>query len=205
MLYAYTLLAAEANITKTLPLAECANTHFVTPTLAVGGDIDPRRATEQLVDIGTLRITHVVDCRIEWDDERLFAQHLPNVSYLHHGMDDAGQRVPGDWFDVAIGWIDAAGEDAVVLTHCHMGINRGPSLGFAVLLHQDWDVVDAIAAIRAARPVANVWYADDAVTWHHSRQGTDPREDLVRLSHWREENPLDVVRVIRTAREDERR
>ena len=102
-----------------------------------------------------------------------------------------------------VAWIDAAGPDAVVLTHCHMGINRGPSLGFAVLLHQGWDPVDAIAAIRAARPIANVWYTRDALAWHHTRHGTDPYDDLVRLQAWRLANPLDVVRIIRGAREQE--
>ncbi len=181
----------------TLPLAQHANLHFVTPNLAIGGDISHER---QLAELDTLGITHLVDCRIEWDDAALFAEHLSHVGYLHHGMDDAGQVVPGAWFDAAMAWIDAAGPDAVVLTHCHMGINRGPSLGFAVLLHQGWDAIEAITAIRAARPIANVWYAEDAIAWHHSRHGTDPYDDLVRLRAWRTANPLDVVRIIRQQR-----
>ena len=44
-----------------------------------------------------------------------------------------------------------------------MGINRGPSLGFAILLHWGWDPNEAITAIRDARPIANVWYAVDAL------------------------------------------
>jgi protein-tyrosine phosphatase len=69
--------------------------------------------------------------------------------------------------------IESAGPDAVALTHCQMGINRGPSLGFAVLLAQGWDPAEAIAAIRAARPCANVWYAADALTWYQQRTGVD--------------------------------
>ena len=178
----------------TLPLARHANLHFVTPNLAIGGDIAEHR---QLEDFTALGITHIVDCRIEWDDMSMFAEHLPHVDYLHHGMDDAGQDVPHEWFDAAMAWIDAAGPEAVVLTHCHMGINRGPSLGFAVLLHQGWDPLDAIEAIRAARPIAYVWYAGDALRWHHNRQGTDPYDDLLRLEAWRDANPLDVVHTIR--------
>jgi dual specificity phosphatase 3 len=187
----------------TLPQAEHANLNFVTAHLAIGGDVstdDPELAMEQLADIDRLGITTVVDCRLEWDDSDLFAAQLPHIGYLHHGMDDAGQDVPGAWFDRAIDWIESAGPDAVVLTHCHMGINRGPSLGFAVLLHHGWDPVDAIAAIRAARPIANVWYADDAVRWHADRDGYHPAEALRRLHVWREENPLDVVRIIRQQR-----
>lgn len=189
--------------TDTLPTAQFANLHFVTPTLAIGGDVelgDADLAGEQLYEIAELGITNIVDCRLECNDASLFAQCLPELSCLHHGMDDAGQRVPGLWFDQAVAWIDAAGPDAVVLTHCHMGINRGPSLGFAVLLHQGWDPVEALTAIRNARPQANAWYADDAVRWHHRRQGSAPTADLQRLAAWREEHPLDVVRLIRAQR-----
>lgn len=187
-----------------LPIAEFANLHFITPRLAVGGDLSARSMNElslHVRDYGELGITHVVDCRLEWDDAQLFESSLPWVSYLPHGIDDAGQDVPGSWFEAAISWIDSAGDDAVVLTHCHMGINRGPSLGFAVLLHWGWDPIDAIDAIRAARPVANVWYAPDALLWHHARLGTDATDDLRRLKAWREQHPLDVVRIIRTQRD----
>ncbi|MCW2672985.1 MAG: dual specificity protein phosphatase [Frankiales bacterium] len=203
MLVADSLRRKEPTITQTLPLVRHANLHFVTPRLAVGGDLHPKplTAADQLNDIDNVGITHIVDCRIEWSDEDLFAENLPHIGYLHHGMDDAGQLVPYEWFDKAIDFIDAAGPDAIVLTHCHMGINRGPSLGYAVLLHWGWDAIEAIAAIRAARPQANVWYAGDALRWHHKRQGTDPSTDLRRLEQWRDDNPLDVVRLIRQARE----
>ena len=191
------------DLNDNLLTASYANLHFVTPTLAIGGDVelrDPVLAGQQLDEIAELGITHVVDCRLECSDEKLFAQYLPELGYLHHGMDDAGQRVPGAWFDQAIAWIDAAGPDAVVLIHCHMGINRGPSLGYAVLLHQGWDPVDALAAIRGARPQANAWYAEDALRWHHARQRTSPAGDLRRVAAWRDANPLDVVRLIRAQR-----
>jgi dual specificity phosphatase 3 len=145
----------------TLPLAEFANLHFVTPRLAVGGDLssDPARSLRQLAEICHLGITHVVDVRSEWSDYDVVARSAPQLRYLHHGMDDAGQAVPAEWFEKAVTWIEAAwaqDPDAIVLTHCHAGINRGPSLGFAVLLALDWDPVEAISAIRAARPQANV-------------------------------------------------
>lgn len=185
----------------TLPAARHANLHFVTPQLAIGGDIDPARADSQMAELDALGITHVIDCRIEWSDQALLARRLPHVSYLHHGIDDNGQTVPATWFETAVAFVDAAGPDAVVLTHCHMGINRGPSLGFAVLLHQGWDPLDAISALRQVRPIAHVWYAGDALLWSHGRAGTDPAPDLGRLAQWREDNPMDVVRIIRGQRE----
>lgn len=81
-----------------------------------------------------------------------------------------------------------------------MGINRGASARYPVLLALGWDPVDALAAIRAARPIANVWYAEDALAWHFDRNSVDPTEQrpaLARMARWREENPLDVVRIIR--------
>ena len=191
----------------TLPAAEFANLHFVTPTLAVGGDIsahDDELAVMQFTEICALGITHIVDVRLEWNDAEAFVLSAPHIGYLHHGMDDAGQAVPLEWFERAVGWIESAGPDAVVLTHCHMGINRGPSLGFAVLLAQGWDPVEAITAIRTARPCANVWYAADALTWHQQRTGLDLAtcvEQHATLAAWREANPLDVVRIIREQRD----
>ena len=84
-----------------------------------------------------------------------------------------------------------------------MGINRGPSAGFAVLLDQGWDPVDALAAIRDARPIANVWYAEDAVEWHLARTGAshwERKATRARVAQWRSDNPLDVVRIIRGIR-----
>ena len=193
-----------------LPTAESANLHFVTPQLAVGGDInayDDTLAAQQLDVLDRLGITHVLDVRLEWDDEQVFADRAPGVRYLHHGMDDAGQAVPAEWFERAVGWAEdawRADPDAVVLAHCHMGINRGPSVGFAILLALGWDPVEAIAAVRRARPVANVWYAADALTWHQRRSGVDDETAAAQhaaLAAWREQNPLDVVRVIREQRE----
>jgi hypothetical protein len=89
-----------------------------------------------------------------------------------------------------------------------MGTNRGPSAGFAVLLGRGWDPVEAIDAIRRARPVANVWYAEDALGWHHRRGRTSPerrRDERSAMAAWRRVNPLDVVRIIREVREGEGR
>ncbi|MEX2290464.1 MAG: dual specificity protein phosphatase [Mycobacteriales bacterium] len=193
----------------TLPVAESANLHFVTPQLAVGGDLcgfDDELAEQQFTEICSLGVTHIVDVRLEWSDLDTFAERAPQIGYLHHGMDDAGQAVPAEWFEHAVSWIEAAWQedpDAVVLTHCHMGINRGPSLGFAVLLALGWDPVEAMTAIRVARPQANVWYAEDALAWHHARTDLDERtaaDQYAALAAWREENPLDVVRSIREGR-----
>ena len=77
-----------------------------------------------------------------------------------------------------------------------------------MLLALGWDPVDAKAAMRAARPQAIVWYPADALDWHQDRTGVDPAtaaEQHAALAAWRNENLLDVVRLIRELPEQERR
>ena len=188
------------------------NHNFITPQLATGGDLPGfpgstpwRDELEAWYESG---ITHVVDNRFEYSDELELEEAAPWISYLHNGVDDHGERQPDEWFDRGTAWVDEALEDpeAKVLIHCHMGINRGPSMAYAVLLTQGWDPVAAIAAVRTARPIAYVLYAEDALDWHHRRTGT-PRsvreDDRLRLAEWRWEHPLDVVRIIRSIRAGE--
>jgi len=48
-----------------------------------------------------------------------------------------------------------------------MGINRGPSMGFAILLATGMEPVAALTAIRRVRPIAAISYAGDALDrWH---------------------------------------
>lgn len=185
-----------------------ADAAFVTDQLLVGGDLDVLdldRAVAQLAELVEFGVTHVVDVRVEWNDVELVREHAPGVAYLHHGMDDAGQRVPGAWFDRGVGWVlDAFADGGTAFIHCHMGINRGPSLGYAVLLAQGWDPVDALDAIRCVRPIAYIAYAEEALRWHHDRHRASPEqraEDRARVRRWREDHHLDVARAIRLKRQ----
>lgn len=185
-----------------------ANASWVTDHLLVGGDLDARDdslAERQLAELVELGVTHVVDVRLEWDDLDFVAQRASDIAYLHHGMDDAGQRVPGEWFDEGVGWILAALEEGgTVLAHCHMGINRGPSLGYAVMLAQGWDPVEALDTIRRVRPQAYVAYAEDALRWHHARTGASASQrddDAARVATWRRDNRMDLESVIRLKRQ----
>jgi dual specificity phosphatase 3 len=187
---------------------EHANASFVTPYLAIGGDLETTSedvAVGQLGELGDAGITHVVDVRVEWNDESWVRGRRADLEYLHLGIDDAGQRVPDEWFDEGVRFaLEAIESGGVVLAHCHMGINRGPSMGFAVLLALGWDAVEALDAIHAARPIAFIAYAEDALRWHHGDRSPELEEDLRRLRTWREENDLrleDVVRVIREQEE----
>lgn len=195
----------------THPQLRLANADFVTDRLLVGGDLHPQEdvALDQAMELVEAGVTHVLDARIEWRDLDTW-RRLPSVDYRWDGIDDRGQRVPASWFEGVVTWALAALEQpgTVVLTHCHMGINRGPSAGFAVLVAQGWDPVEALDAIRSARPVAFVAYAEDALRWHHERTGVGivaRRAERKRIQRWREENELDLRSVIRRVREGEPR
>lgn len=183
------------------------NLDFVTDRIATGGDLpqcweDAVVAVRGWQDLG---ITHVIDNRQEWTDEDVVARLAPEIGYLYNGVDDAGNGQPDHWFDDGVAWArDALRDpDAKVLSHCHMGINRGPSLTYAILLDQGFDAVEAIDAIRRARPIAGVLYAEDALDWFHRRHDVAPvrqTADRRRLAQWRRENRIDVVRIIRDIR-----
>lgn len=189
----------------TRPHLEVANADFVTATLAVGGDLAPDtdKAVGQALELIDAGVTHVLDVRHEWNDADVW-DHLPQVTYRWDGIDDAGQRVPAAWFEDITGWaVDAITAGGVVLTHCHMGINRGPSAGYAILLRLGWDPVDALTAIRTARPIAGIAYAEDALAWHLTRTHTptaERRRIRAQVAAWRKAHPLDVVRIIRAQR-----
>jgi hypothetical protein len=186
------------------------NLDFVTPQIATGGDLPPFwddlvPALQAWQDRG---ITHVIDNREEWSDQDVVAQLAPEVRYFYNGVDDAGCGQPDHWFDDGVAWarLALADPNAKVLIHCHMGINRGPSLTYAVLLDHGYDPVEAIDAIRAARSIAGVLYAEDALDWFHRRNDVDSArraDDRRRLAVWRKDNPIDVVRIIRSIRQAE--
>lgn len=191
----------------TLPTLRLANADFVTDRLLVGGDLHPQpdTAVDQAHELVSAGVTHVLDARIEWRDPEVW-ERLGGVDYRWSGIDDRGQRVPDAWFEGLVAWaLEALSRPGtVLLTHCHMGINRGPSAGFAVLLGLGWDPVDALDAVRRARPIAYVAYAEDALRWHHARSGATAstrRRDRRRVQQWRDVNDLDPAEVVRRTRQ----
>lgn len=195
---------------STLPRLEVANAHFATPQLLVGGDLhhDLDRALDQLDELVEAGVTHIIDNRMEWTDEALVRQHAPHVRYLYNPADDRGQRMDDAWFDEArafarSAWLDP---DARVLAHCHMGINRGPSIAYSLLLDLGRDPIEAFDLIRAARAIAYMGYAEDALD-HHLRSVSAPvgerRRWLAELAAHRRVHDFDVGEVIRRVRSAE--
>jgi hypothetical protein len=173
----------------TLPQARYANLSFVTRS-SRGRDLDGHDRSHgliQLMELVHLGVTHVVDVRSEWSDAELLLHHAPAIRYLHHGMDDAGQRVPAEWFERAVSWAGGglgAGPGrrrAVALPHGHQPRARrwaSPSC---------WPGLGPGRRHRGhprARPQANVWYAADALDWHHDRTRLRARRRRSSTPRW---------------------
>lgn len=188
-----------------------SNVSPVTKQLWIGGDLEVRQPTLaaiQLNELDALGITDIVDVRLEWDDEEWVTAAKPHIRYHWLGVDDAGQKMPDEWFDTVTEHVLVllnAGDK--VLVHCHMGINRGPSMGFAVMLALGWDPIAALDRIRRQRAIAYVGYAEDALGWwlrKTSATETERAAGQKRIRQWRRDNYLDVANVIRMTRPKER-
>lgn len=143
----------------------------LTDDLIISGDLneDPNRAVDQLGEWQQAGITHILDTREEWTDQAFVAEHAPEVTYGWVGTRDNGTQQPDEWFDEGIGFAQNAlgTANALVLVHCHMGINRGPSMAYRILLELDWDPIGAFDSIREARPIAQILYASNALDHYH--------------------------------------
>ena len=188
-----------------------ANVDFVLPRLATGGDLheDNAIARDQLADLIDQYVDFIVDTLLEFTDEEYVAHMDPEMKYLHLPVDDDGGEMPRSWYETGTRWvIDAlnSSKDGKVFIHCHMGINRGPSLTFATMLVLGYDPVEAIDMIREARPIANVGYAEDALNWFHISQDIafeERKANQRALKAWRKANPHETSRIIRTIRRGE--
>ena len=180
-----------------------ANMSWVTDTLATGGDLtyDIEQAVAQVNDICRQGVNLIVDCRAESSDATLWTAvaEQPGMwledptsstipAYLHLPTDDrAGHHIPADLFDRAV---DAAlpvlNGGGKVFVHCHMGINRGPSVAFGILLALGLRPTEAFDLIRAKREQAAVLYAEDALDAHLKREGANPSIRARQARHLRE-------------------
>jgi len=174
----------------------------VTDRLFVCGDLphlpsDPdgfHRVLGEWVDAG---ITHIVDLRGEACDADNVARFAPHIDYVWLGTHDAGGDQEFSWFDKGAAAITGALADPEtrVVVHCHMGVNRAPSMAFAALLHLGQSIEDGLHAIRDARPIAKIMYADSAVRWFADRSGWAEAfcsDAESRVWAWHRDNDLDI-------------
>lgn len=134
--------------------------NFVTHRVATGGSLETR---DNLKELKALGITHIINARSEFNDATLFTRDM-GFNYLWNGVDDDGHAKPVEWFKRAIDFAlpALALPGTKIYAHCQAGINRGPSLAYAILRAQGMDTLWAKNLIQLARPIAFVGYAKDA-------------------------------------------
>lgn len=123
--------------------------NFVTDRIAVGAAISSKADLDELVSQG---ITHILDMRAEFDDSTL---NDPAVTVLWlPQVDDGTMRPPGQYRrGVQFAYQALALPEAVkVYCHCAAGVNRGPTMCYALLRAFGIKQPDAIQMIRTARP-----------------------------------------------------
>jgi dual specificity phosphatase 3 len=184
---------------------------WVTDRIAVSGDLphDRDQARRQLDEWRAAGVTHIVDVRGEWNDASFVAAEAPELTYHWLGTHDHGGGQPDDWFAAGVEAVRAALADpeAKVVIHCHMGVNRAPSLAVAVLVALGWQPIDALLAVRAARPIAAALYSEDATEWALRAAGVSETEVMAQrraVREWLRANPVDVTWIISRIRLAER-
>lgn len=134
-----------------------ADFDWITSRLAVGGAVNGPEDVRTLLEQG---ITHVIDCRTEFDDLVAIAVD-PGVSYLSNGVENDGQPKAPDWFRKSIEFAFEALSHPKhkVYAHCAAG---GPSTAYAILRAFGFSSAGADALVRSARPQAQIAYKQDA-------------------------------------------
>lgn len=184
-----------------------ANASKLTDHLWIGGDLetlDPTLADSQLDELVEAGVTDIIDVRLERNDAELVAGRHPDLGYLWLGVDDAGQLMPDEWFEQGTQYaLQRLSDGGTVLAHCHMGVNRGPSMGFAVMLALGWNAINALEFIHRRRPEAYIGYAEDALDWWlRKNQAGQPERSRgqEQIAQWRRKNFADITEVARAVR-----
>ena len=172
---------------------------WVNNQIAVSGDLPPHDsdAVTQLQKWVSEGVTDIIDLRAEASDESLVARIAPGIKYHWLGVDDEGDRRTPEWFEAikAAAALVFGNPNRKAVIHCHMGVNRGPSAAFTALISNGVDPIEALGQIRAARPIAAMIYAGDAIQWFAGQQGnTQEQSDALfnAVLDWHKQNPLDV-------------
>ena len=179
---------------------------WVNSFLAVSGDLSYDRvaAQEQLRIWESEGITDVFDMRGEADDTSFIHSNSELITSHWFGVDDNGGKRSNDWFESII---DRAYEvlqdpERKILVHCHMGVNRGPSALYAIMLATGWGHLEALRMIRDVRPIAGIIYAPDAVRWWAESELKMSQSEVAEMEQevtdWLERNDLDIAYVIRS-------
>tara|TARA_B100001996_G_scaffold373797_1_gene351660 strand:- start:1788 stop:2405 length:618 start_codon:yes stop_codon:yes gene_type:complete len=180
----------------------------ITTDIVLSGDLHHRedRAITQLEEWKAEGVTHILDCREEWNEQELIAKHGDGIDYYWHGTHDAGGSQDARWYQE--GWayysrIFDANPEAKVMVNCHMGINRAPSMVFFLMLMEGYEPKEALSLIRKNRPIAACYYAESAWATFADVQGLsleDKTKGLNEINDYFVENKINLAEVIHEVR-----
>jgi dual specificity phosphatase 3 len=180
----------------------------VTDHLVVSGDLhhDAVRAVAQLETWTDAGVTGIIDCRGEWSDKRMVHAAEPDIVYYEHGTHDAGGTQDSEWYRAGYDYYKHAlrmDPEGKVMVHCHMGINRAPSLAFYILIREGYAPAEALTLIRDARPIAACFYAESAWDTYADDKNLSDGERIegeVAIMMFFDERKIDLRRVIHEVR-----
>jgi len=185
------------------PRAERERITRVAGRLYVSGalEFDLNRAAAQLqtwIDEG---VTHYLAAHHEFDFAD-FIRENSDIEVIHLGVDDHLGRQDLGWFDRISEAANRvfANPDHKLVASCYLGVNRGPSAAMAILVARGWTPLQAMRAIRKARPIANLAYARDVARWSVLRNdGTEleARAAEAEVNAWFARHPLAAGEMIR--------
>lgn len=123
---------------------------WITPKIAVSG----RQQLSDAPHMAQTGITAVLNLTIRPDPKWTFQTH-------NDGTPDDGQPKSAAWFRDGINFVLNALPHGKVLIHCEAGVNRGPSMAYAVLRSQGRSISDATELVTRKCGVKSIRYAAD--------------------------------------------
>lgn len=145
---------------------------FITDRLATGGCVETEADVATVVEAG---IDTLIDCRAEFVPHAArfkasLATAHPQIAYHVVPTLDDGEPKGPLWFEAGIRLALAALErpEGRVLVYCQAGVNRGPSMLYAIMRALGIAGDEAVGLLSDRRPVVGLRYradADTAITW----------------------------------------
>lgn len=117
----------------------------VTGQLVLGAQPDA------IADLLSAGITHVINCQYERDDRKLDGADKLQILWLPQA-DDGTRRDPQQVLDGVAFALGALKQGGKLYVHCAAGVNRAPTMMYAILRAQGLERGEAVLKISLARP-----------------------------------------------------
>jgi protein tyrosine phosphatase (PTP) superfamily phosphohydrolase (DUF442 family) len=129
-----------------IPLPDRLNLSWITEHLAVGGRIRP----EDIRALGLLGVTHVIDTRSEYADDKV-ALSKEHIELLYLPTPDTYPLSVEQLMQGAVWANEKIQQGGRVLIHCEHGVGRSVLLTCAVLVNSGMCARDALALVKRKR------------------------------------------------------